>query len=196
VTGHPNPLPHCQDCTTCNQRCACPGCTAPTVQLVRMDCRARYPRPANVSPKTRIIRCHLPAGHPGEHEEDGTEVTWIDPPSDREWFIPTPQDPARRRAMIEEMFGRGGITVTAGPPPPSATEIMANIRQVLGHLRQEDEAYQVNLRTLANDHVTAEAVAAYAIETTLKRFTAPRLQHAAGGTGARGCGRTASYRPP
>jgi hypothetical protein len=36
VTGHPNPLPHCQDCTTCNQRCACPGCTAPTVQLVRM----------------------------------------------------------------------------------------------------------------------------------------------------------------
>jgi hypothetical protein len=60
-----------------------------------------------------------------------------------------------------------------GPLAPLATEIMANIRQVLGHLRQEDEAYQVNLRTLANDHVTAEAVAAYAIETTLKRFTAP-----------------------
>jgi hypothetical protein len=41
VTGHPSysadrPTAGCQDCTTCNQRCACPGCTAPTVQLVRM----------------------------------------------------------------------------------------------------------------------------------------------------------------
>jgi hypothetical protein len=56
VTGHPNPLPHCQDCTTCNQRCACPGCTAPTVQLVRM--------PAQPSPDLpdSLRRDRLPVG--------------------------------------------------------------------------------------------------------------------------------------
>lgn len=25
-----------------------------------------------------MVSCHLPAGHPGEHEEDGTDVTWTD----------------------------------------------------------------------------------------------------------------------
>jgi hypothetical protein len=39
-------------------------------------CRAQYPRPANVPPNTRLIHCGLQAGHPGEHEEDDTEVTW------------------------------------------------------------------------------------------------------------------------
>jgi hypothetical protein len=36
-------------------------------------CRAQYP-PSH--PTARIIRCHLPASHPGEHEEADTEVTW------------------------------------------------------------------------------------------------------------------------
>jgi len=40
-------------------------------------CPATYPRPANTPPNTRIVHCHLEAGHPGEHEEEGTEVTWL-----------------------------------------------------------------------------------------------------------------------
>jgi hypothetical protein len=37
-------------------------------------CRAQYP-PSR--PEARIIRCDLEAGHPGEHEEADTEVTWL-----------------------------------------------------------------------------------------------------------------------
>jgi hypothetical protein len=41
VTSHPTysadrPTAGCHVCATCDSRCACPGCTAPTVQLVRM----------------------------------------------------------------------------------------------------------------------------------------------------------------
>lgn len=39
-------------------------------------CRVEYERPGGREHGDRIVRCHLPAGHPGEHEEDGTEVTW------------------------------------------------------------------------------------------------------------------------
>lgn len=42
-------------------------------------CRAEYERPGGRQHGDRIVRCHLLAGHPGEHEEANTEVTWIDP---------------------------------------------------------------------------------------------------------------------
>jgi hypothetical protein len=41
-------------------------------------CPAEYPRSPNPLPNTRIVRCHLEAGHPGEHEEADTDVTWTD----------------------------------------------------------------------------------------------------------------------
>lgn len=75
-----------QPCPTCraitNQGGHCPDpwhrpLPSPDVPA----CRAEYPRLAFVSPNARIIRCGLQAGHPGEHEEDDTEVTWADPPS-------------------------------------------------------------------------------------------------------------------
>lgn len=40
-------------------------------------CRDEYVREGGRHPGDRIVRCHLPAGHPGEHEEADTEVTWI-----------------------------------------------------------------------------------------------------------------------
>jgi hypothetical protein len=43
-------------------------------------CRAQYPTPRGVAPGARIVRCGLPAGHPGEHEEAETEVTWAAEP--------------------------------------------------------------------------------------------------------------------
>lgn len=39
-------------------------------------CPARYERPGGRERGDRIVKCHLPAGHPGEHEEVDTEVTW------------------------------------------------------------------------------------------------------------------------
>lgn len=39
-------------------------------------CPARYERPGGREPGDRIVACHLQAGHPGEHEEADTEVTW------------------------------------------------------------------------------------------------------------------------
>src|SRR5688500_4733613 len=46
-------------------------------------CSATYPSKSR-DPNTRIVHCHLEAGHPGEHEEEGTEVTWLpDEPRDR-----------------------------------------------------------------------------------------------------------------
>jgi hypothetical protein len=44
------------------------------------QCTAEYERPGGRQRGDRIVRCHLQAGHPGEHEEDGTDVTWIDTP--------------------------------------------------------------------------------------------------------------------
>ena len=40
-------------------------------------CRSEYIRRGGAEPGDRIVRCHLPAGHPGEHEEAETEVTWL-----------------------------------------------------------------------------------------------------------------------
>lgn len=40
-------------------------------------CPATYPRSASTPPNTRSVHCHLEAGHPGEHEEADTEVTWL-----------------------------------------------------------------------------------------------------------------------
>lgn len=48
------------------------------------QCRAEYPRPANVAPNTRIVRCTRRAGHSSAHEETDTEIRWLDPePSPR-----------------------------------------------------------------------------------------------------------------
>lgn len=41
-------------------------------------CPATYERPGGRDRGDRIVRCHLPPGHPYEHEEDGTDVTWDD----------------------------------------------------------------------------------------------------------------------
>jgi hypothetical protein len=40
-------------------------------------CPARYEREGGALPGDRIVECHLEAGHPGEHEEADTEVTWV-----------------------------------------------------------------------------------------------------------------------
>jgi len=39
-------------------------------------CGSEYTRPGGRERGDRIIRCHLAHGHPGEHEEADTEVTW------------------------------------------------------------------------------------------------------------------------
>jgi hypothetical protein len=41
-------------------------------------CRSEYERPGGRNRGDRIVRCHLPDGHPGEHEEADTEATWTD----------------------------------------------------------------------------------------------------------------------
>jgi hypothetical protein len=42
-------------------------------------CPARHQRPGGAQPGDRIVACHLPAGHHGDHEEADTEATWTDP---------------------------------------------------------------------------------------------------------------------
>jgi hypothetical protein len=40
-------------------------------------CGVEYPRPVNLPPNFRIIRCDLPRGHDGvDHEETDTGTTW------------------------------------------------------------------------------------------------------------------------
>lgn len=41
-------------------------------------CPSRYGRHGGREIGDRIVACHLPTGHPGEHEEADTEVTWVD----------------------------------------------------------------------------------------------------------------------
>lgn len=41
-------------------------------------CPAEYTRTGGRQRGDRIIRCHLPYGHGGEHEEADTECTWLD----------------------------------------------------------------------------------------------------------------------
>jgi hypothetical protein len=40
-------------------------------------CPNEYTRPGGRQRGDRIVRCHLPAGHTGEHEEADTERTWL-----------------------------------------------------------------------------------------------------------------------
>jgi len=47
---------------------------------VTARCSATYERSGGRAPGARLVECHLQVGHPGEHEEDGTDVTWIDEP--------------------------------------------------------------------------------------------------------------------
>jgi hypothetical protein len=44
-------------------------------------CRAQYRPPGGHQRGDRIVDCHLPNGHPGEHEEADTETTWTDLPT-------------------------------------------------------------------------------------------------------------------
>jgi hypothetical protein len=39
-------------------------------------CRSEYERAGGRNRGDRIVRCHLPDGHPGEHEEADTEIQW------------------------------------------------------------------------------------------------------------------------
>jgi hypothetical protein len=66
-------------------------------------CRALYP-PSD--PTARIIRCHLAAGHPGEHEEADTEVTWI-----------ADGTPAQPTCGAREVGGPAVCTREPGHPP-------------------------------------------------------------------------------
>jgi hypothetical protein len=43
---------------------------------LRDRCTARYERPGGRESGDRIVACHRPAGHPGDHEEADTGVTW------------------------------------------------------------------------------------------------------------------------
>jgi hypothetical protein len=45
-------------------------------------CPATYERTGGRAPGDRVVECHLQAGHPGDHEEDGTDVTWVDDDAD------------------------------------------------------------------------------------------------------------------
>jgi len=65
-------------------------------------------------PGARIIRCGLPSGHPGEHEEDDTEVTWLPEP------VPVVEgDEDRPMSPVEsalyEHFRHLGCLVTVDP---------------------------------------------------------------------------------
>jgi hypothetical protein len=41
-------------------------------------CPARWERPGGRQRGDRLVACHLQSGHEGEHEEEGTDVTWTD----------------------------------------------------------------------------------------------------------------------
>jgi hypothetical protein len=60
------------------------------VVAVIARCPATYERDAGREPGDRIVECHLQAGHPGEHEEDGTDVTWI---NDDDLWMPEDFEP-------------------------------------------------------------------------------------------------------
>jgi len=73
-------------------------------------CPATYPRSASTLPNTRIVHCHLESGHPGEHEEEGTEVTWL--PDDheraREQALADPEvREAYIKARVDAAYERG-----------------------------------------------------------------------------------------
>jgi len=96
VTAHPSysterPTAGCDDCdTTCDSRCACPGCTAPTVQLVR-------PVTAQPSPDlpASLRRDRKPAGSNPKQPAYDAVYAYI-----RQLGDSMPPDPVHRNAMI------------------------------------------------------------------------------------------------
>lgn len=60
-------------------------------------CPEEYTRLGGRQPGDRIIRCHLPAGHPGEHEEAETEVRWTSTHTEQPMPVPN------HRASIQSL---------------------------------------------------------------------------------------------
>lgn len=83
-------------------------------------CHAEYERHGGRRPGDRIIRCHLPAGHPGEHEEDDTEVTWAEP------------SPAQAPPPADHPDGRRNMTA-----PGPAADLIEYAAKIIVAKRQE-----------------------------------------------------------
>jgi len=62
-------------CLNCRQT----GMDQTPCQPASAPCRAEYQRPGGRQHGDRIVRCHLLAGHSGEHMEANTGATWTDP---------------------------------------------------------------------------------------------------------------------
>jgi len=85
-------------------------------------CGSEYTRPGGRERGDRIVRCHLAPGHPGEHEEADTEVTWPAsvpaPLSAGERCVDGPAEDCPRRIDVTDMTdaGRGVRSFAHGCP--------------------------------------------------------------------------------
>jgi hypothetical protein len=66
-------------------------------------CRAEYVRAGGRAVGDRIIRCHLPVGHQGEHEEADTEITWQEPDTELPWATDQPSTYRKKPIEIQAM---------------------------------------------------------------------------------------------
>lgn len=104
----------------------------------RRRCSAIYPS-TNTMPNTRIVHCHLEAGHPGEHEEEGTEATWL---NDAEPVTPTPAEPRATGGIVSSFTTWSPLDIPAPfelpkPMPPEAVEEwMARFKELMGQPQQ------------------------------------------------------------
>lgn len=118
-------------------------------------CPARYEREGGRLPEDRLVHCHLEAGHPGEHEEADTEVTWLnDALDDHERFRDQVlADPARRdayiQARVDAAYQRGLAEGSDGDGTAAYATGRADGRRATAHdlerLRAEVERLQALL---------------------------------------------------
>lgn len=108
-------------------------------------CPVEYEREGGHQRGDRIVHCHLNAGHPGEHEEEGAGVTWVNDDDSGSTFNPeltvrwtgvTTDEFAER---FREAFRRGRITVL--PTTGDERERAAYARGISEGRRQATERF-------------------------------------------------------
>lgn len=126
--------------------------------MAETECRAQYQRPGGRQPGDRIVHCHLPAGHPGEHEEADTEVTWESP-------TPTVAEPTSgpRAAQIQaalDVLRRHDVECACRP-----TQLAAQLVDAVHAAGRDDQGDA--LADLAEERLTTMARRAWRAEEAL-----------------------------
>jgi hypothetical protein len=140
------PLPKPEDYSTDDEL----GCAS--ARRAGGRCPARYERAGGREPGDRIVACHLEAGHPGDHEEADTEVTWVSHPLDAELVERSdpPEDDRFTEGRVQALLDVGEAMSPTGEWPVEALgQVVPAVRDLVRRINVLAEEKYALTETLA-----------------------------------------------